>query len=276
MTARVASAALVVLVVAGLYFVSRSSDQLPAEAHTPPHEESRALPPAPAAPIAGKADATSSDAGISDTERATNIKNAMSAALAARSIRAYIGPLTGSGLAPADSERIAEALLSDLAGCMFEAARQAYTARGVTFEEFLNDAEGVWLHGPEESRTLSVSNVVMFAPSCAAGALQQAGIPARIEPNNMAPYNGRRREVVSVPQSAEMETRVLSHISQYPEIALTNLQVQCDVLGCTALLEATTSIDIFLFEFDRFAEENGFASAVISGSGGQRIVHLRL
>jgi hypothetical protein len=89
-------------------------------------------------------------------------------------------------LAPADSERIAEALVSGLAECNFETTRQEYAARGITFEEFLNGAEGVWLRGPAESRTLTVSNVVASAPSCSATALQQAGIPARIAPNNMA------------------------------------------------------------------------------------------
>lgn len=142
MTTRIASAAVLVLVVAGLYFASLDSEQSPPVSHaSQPREESAVPPPRPEAIGLAAADASESDSPKSDAERAVSITNAMSAALAARSMRAHIGQLIANGLAPADSERVVEAFLHGLAECNFEAARQEYAARGVTYAEFLRGAE---------------------------------------------------------------------------------------------------------------------------------------
>jgi hypothetical protein len=68
---------------------------------------------------------------------------------------------------------------------------------------------------------------------------------------------------VSPDWADEMEAKILDHVALHPDIALNSLQVQCTEEACVVLIQADHAIDPFRFEFDRFAEANGFKGAVI-------------
>jgi hypothetical protein len=87
--------------------------------------------------------------------------------------------------------------------------------------------------------------------------------PGRLRPNILDSLGTRLPPVVSPDWADEMEAKILEHIALYPDVLANSVQVQCLEDACTVLIQADHTIDPFQFEFDRFAEENGFKSAVI-------------
>ena len=71
-----------------------------------------------------------------------------------------------------------------------------------------------------------------------------------------------------------MEAKLRAHIDRYRGESLTDLRIKCEERGCVVLMQGQ-HIRIFDFEFDRFAEENGFASAFVGGDAARRTVWLR-
>ncbi len=109
-------------------------------------------------------------------------------------------------------------------------------------------------------------------------ALAAADSVVRTEPHLLSALGIRLEPVVSPEWSSEMEARILNHVSLYPGVSLTSLQAQCVEEQCMLLMQATSPIDVFQFEFDEFAQANGFQSAVIGTADGDtkiRIVTLR-
>lgn len=93
--------------------------------------------------------------------------------------------------------------------------------------------------------------------------LQLPATPGRLRPNILDALGARLPPVVSPDWADEVEAKILDHIALYPDVLANSVQVQCLEEACTVLIQADHAIDPFRFEFDRFAEANGFKSAVI-------------
>jgi hypothetical protein len=202
-------------------------------------------------------------AHLSDEQRVGAIKHAISKAMA-DSRDEFARALVASGLAPADSEPIAQRLIDGLAGCIFEAARDEYEARGIGLKEFLDGAEIVWSQ-PLEMGIRNLSQIQSRAAPCVANASQQAGIPMPVSYGPAADQITERFSagLESPPWAAEMEARIRDHIASHPSLALTRTLVKCRNDGCNVMLVG--DVRIFDLDFDRFAEQNGFRHAVLGG-----------
>lgn len=98
----------------------------------------------------------------------------------------------------------------------------------------------------------------------------------RTEPNILAVIEGESHpDVESPPWAEEMESIILAYIARHP-LKLTTLQVQCVDTECVIFMGGE-NVPVYQMDFDVFAEEHGFADAVIRGSDGsdRRIVRLR-
>ena len=93
--------------------------------------------------------------------------------------------------------------------------------------------------------------------------LQLPAKPGRMRANILDSLGTRLPPVVSPDWADEVEAKILDHIALYPDVLANSVQVQCTEDACTVLIQADHTIDPFQFEFDRFAEANGFKSAVI-------------
>jgi hypothetical protein len=93
--------------------------------------------------------------------------------------------------------------------------------------------------------------------------LQGPARPGRMRPNILASLGARLPPIASPDWADEVEAKILEHIALYPDVLANTVQVQCQEDACTVLIQADHTIDPFQFEFDRFAEANGFKSAVI-------------
>jgi hypothetical protein len=193
----------------------------------------------------------------------------------AESRDAYAKGLAASGLASADSNRIAQRFTDGLADCVFEAARKEYEAQGVRLKEFLDGAEIVWSQ-PVELGIRNLGRIQSRAAPCIATVSQQAGIPM---PTN---YGSAANDIVErfsaglepPPWAGEMQTRIREHLASHPALDLTEVLINCREEGCSVMMVGR-DIRIFDLEFDRFAEQNGFKHAVLGGGSSRRFVWLQ-
>jgi hypothetical protein len=214
------------------------------------------------------------NATLSNEERAVLIKRAISKNMSEPRER-YVERLVASGLAPADGERIAQQLVDGVADCMLEAARAEYESRGVGLKEFLDTVEIAWTQQPRELSVDNLRQIQARAAPCIAAASEQAGIPMPSD------FGRRATELVerfsagleSPPWAGDMEARIRAHIDSHPEVTVTGTFIKCRVDGCNVMLEGH-DVRIFELEFDRFAEQNGFARAALGGDSGRRFVWL--
>ena len=70
-----------------------------------------------------------------------------------------------------------------------------------------------------------------------------------------------------------MESRIRDHVASRPDLGVTDALVDCRQAGCTVMLVGR-DIRVFEFDFDVFAEQNGFARAVLRGERNRRLVWL--
>jgi hypothetical protein len=223
-------------------------------------------------------------------ERSAALKLRLRNALSRSALDLYVTALVDKGLAPSDSDTIVQKLLDGLADCHFEATWHRYEARGMALEDFVNGAEQVWDGTPERYQYVSAENVASNAPECVANVAQRAGVEIAAggrasesapdidfgiwsEPNLLTERASRAAD--SPDWSDQMAAKLYSYILHVPNVPLTDLRIKCEARGCMVLLNAEQRIDIFGYEFDRFGEENGFAS-VTAGSdvGSRRLVTL--
>jgi hypothetical protein len=98
---------------------------------------------------------------------------------------------------------------------------------------------------------------------------------ARKEPNIFTVMDGRSfPEVESSPWSDGMERTILSYVSQHQFLALTDLEVQCEVSGCVIFMGGR-NIPIHELQFGAFAKEQGFEFVAIrdrDGTSGHIVV----
>ena len=180
-------------------------------------------------------------------ERAEILKRMVSDAVANPHRDQYIEDLVARGLSPSDSAHIVQTLFDALAECHFEAARRRYEAYGLTLEQFISGAEEVWNGTPAEDFAILAEPNLLTEPRVAGAA--------------------------SPDWASQMEANILAHIERYPNVVLTDLRIKCEERGCAVLMRGR-NIQVFRFELDRFAEENGFARALPYGNESQRTVWL--
>ena len=186
----------------------------------------------------------------------------------------FVEELAARGLARLDGERVVDEFTAGIADCLFEAARKDNEARGYTLDEFLHGAKMIWT---TPGSFIDLKHLPPSTASCAINVSQQAGLPQAV---GFEPRQRRDSEPADVPASAsgpsfaETEAAIRTHVAKYPELALTDLFVHCEARGCEILMQGQ-DIRIFELEFDRFAEENGFRHAVLSGDAGFRAVWLQ-
>jgi hypothetical protein len=200
-------------------------------------------------------------------ERAAAVKRMLTLAMGAEREK-ITKDLVEQGLSLADAEQMARRAVEGIADCLFDAARSQYAAQG-NLSEFLDHTEIDWVLA---ATNLSRVRVVM-AP-CLANVRQQTGLPSPVD----QPVNGSPDERVTLPPppppwAAEMGTRIRDHIASHPGLGVTDVFVQCRDEGCSAMLVGS-DIQIFDFDFDVFAEQNGFKKAVVGGERDRRSVWL--
>ena len=278
MAKSVVVACLLLLVFAAAFLgARRSSDHAPSEALTRPPEPKRAE----SAPSAANDDAVRAVDKLG--ERSSAVKRMLSSSI---SSRIYVEQLVAKGLSLADSESVVQTLVDGLAECHFEATRRRYEIAGVTLEQFLNGAEEIWSSTPVEYRNLPVYRIGQIAPQCVAQAAQQAGITIAVDPNRDLGESGPEdfgilgapnlltepsTQNASLGWASQMETRLRNHIERYPIVGVTDLRIKCEERGCIVLMGGA-GIQIFAFDFDRFAEDNGFSRVLPTGDESRRFV----
>jgi hypothetical protein len=281
---RVLAVGLFLGVLVTVYLTARQTS-VPAQVHSPAIEQSSEQAAASSEPFASVPTDELASGGATEptiAERSATVKRMISDELADRYRDQFVETLVAKGLALSDSASIVQNLLDGLADCHFDATRRQYEAYGVRLEEFVRGAEEVWSNTPPDSRGVSIEVIATYAPQCVANVSQQAGIPVAVnassvtstaapsdfgiwsQPNLVAQHDGAM---------TEMEATILAHIALFPNVALTALRIKCEEKGCIVLMQGQ-KIDIFQFEFDRFAETNGFASATLWGDASRRVVML--
>jgi hypothetical protein len=186
----------------------------------------------------------------------------------------YVEELVARGLARLDSERIVDEFAAGIVDCLFDVASKDYEAHGYTLDEFLHGAKMIWT---TSGSSIDLKHLPSSTASCAINVSQQAGLPLAV---GFEPRQRPGSEPAEVPVSArgpslgETEAAIRSHIAKYPQLALTDLFIHCEVRGCEILMQGQ-DIRIFDLEFDRFAEQNGFRHAVVGGDAGFRSVWLQ-
>jgi hypothetical protein len=176
--------------------------------------------------------------------------------------------LVEHGLSREDAERMGQRAVEGYADCLFEAVRKQYEAQG-NLGEFLDHSEIAWVEA-----AISLSSVRTAMAPCLANIGQQVGIPS---PASLASGGSLDERITLPPEppswAAEMERRIRDHVASRPELGVTDVVVECREQGCSALLVGR-EIRIFDFEFDVFAEQNGFQRAMVGGDRNGRSVWL--
>ncbi len=270
---RLAITAFVFLLAAGGYYLAAVRQPAPASAvgSAPDQERVSTLE---LSGVALAAPATPDPASTSIDERPGLVKQALRNSM--QGLRnQYIEELVAKGLARPDSERMVDEFVAGIADCLFEAARKDNEAHGYALDEFLHGA--AMLSRRPGFFSIDVKHLPPSTALCAINAGQQAGLSQAV---GFEPRQRPGSEPADAPASAsgpsfaETEAGIRTHIAKYPELALTDLFVHCEARGCEILMQGQ-DIRIFELEFDRFAEENGFRHAVLSGDAGLRAVWLQ-
>jgi hypothetical protein len=180
--------------------------------------------------------------------------------------------LVAQGLSRVDGERMAQRFIEGYAECLFDATRKQYEAQGMSGNEFLDNAERSW---SQLLAAFQLSRVRSAMSPCMANISQQTGIPL------VAGYEsgGSLDERITPPPppppwAAEMDSRIRAHVASRPELGVTDVLVECREEGCSVMLVGR-DIRIFDFQFDVFAEQNGFEHALLRGDGNRRLVWLQ-
>jgi hypothetical protein len=176
------------------------------------------------------------------------------------------GALVARGLAPEDSERIAQQFVEGVADCLLDVIRKEYEASG--------RLDGNNLTWTQTTAYANLNRVQSAAVPCVANIGQQAGIPV---PANFGTAGSRVDDIAPEPPSpswaSSMEARIRDHVAAYSAPAIEAVLVKCIDEGCNVSLVGR-DIRVFDLGFDAFAEQNGFHHAVLRGDGNMRFVWL--
>jgi hypothetical protein len=237
---------------------SPPAEIVPADTIAGPREQPISTPRKPEAAV--------SEPRAASEEHAATIKRTMTEFFSAQWREDLVNALVERGLAPADSEQLAQRYVDGIVDCVFEAARKEYEARGKP------DGDDVsWWQVMAYS---NLNRVQSAAVPCVANISQQTGIPP---PANFGSggvvSDDIRAEPPSPPWAAEMEARIRDYVASYSSPDIETVLVKCVEQGCTVALVGR-DVRIFDFEFDVFAEQNGFKHALVSGAPNSRRVWL--
>jgi hypothetical protein len=180
--------------------------------------------------------------------------------------------LVAQGLSRADAEQMGQRAIEGIADCVFDAARSQYEAQG-DLKEFVDHVEVGWLEA-----ALNLNRVRAAVRPCLANVAQQTGQPIETGWPADNSLGGSVDERITLPPppppwAAEMENRIRTHVASHPGLGVSDVVVRCREAGCDALLVGR-DIRIFDFDFDVFAEQNGFQRAVVGGNTSSRSVWL--
>ena len=176
--------------------------------------------------------------------------------------------LVAQGLSAEDAEQIGQRALQGYADCLFEAVRKQYEAQG-NLSEFLAHADMAWVDAATKLNSVRTAMAL-----CAADISQQVGIPPPASPALGGSFDERIPLPPEPPSwGPQMERRIRDHVDSHPALGVSDVIVDCREEGCRALLIGR-DIRIFDFDFDVFAEQNGFQKAVVGGSPNARSVWL--
>ena len=178
--------------------------------------------------------------------------------------------LVQQGLSREDAEQAGERYRDGYVNCLFDAARRQYEAEGISVNEFLDRAEQRW------SLLLRAFDIdrarwATLLPPCVANIRQQTGMPlsAAYASPGSADELATQPAPPPPPWAAEMENRIQDHVASHPGLGATDALVDCEEAGCSVILVGS-DIRVFDFDFDVFAEQTGFARAVVRGSNKYR------
>jgi hypothetical protein len=268
--ARLLGAFAVAIVATAGWFLATKKHATP-ESFTPPATTVRADAPAPSleTSIAVQQDSVASKpfAQRSTDERAAAVKHTLTSVMASE--RDEVAEmLIGQGLSRVDAERMGERFLKGYVDCLFDAVREQYEAHGASVNEFLDRAEQGWSHVLD---AYDINQARWAMAACIANISQQTGISLPADYTSVgSPDEGAPPPP---PWAAEMENRIRDHVASRPELGVTDVLVDCRQAGCNVMLVGR-DIRIFDFDFDLFAEQNGFAHAVVRGERNRRLVWL--
>lgn len=131
--------------------------------------------------------------------------------------------------------------------------------------------------GARQSGHITATPATEGETPAVAGARESLPIGWRAEANILAAITRQPLpDVISPPWADDMEAAILNHVAQYPGLELTELQVQCAEQECVIFLGGR-SVPVYQMGFDVFADDHGFANAIIRSMDGgpNRLVYLR-
>ncbi len=268
-TKRVLTVAVVLAIAAAAYVLTTKEPSKLQRSASPSAEIGRsdtfANPPEQPISTTQKPDKSVGEPKLSSEDRAAETKRVMVAVLGPwreGSAKALIE----RGLAPADSERLAERFVDGVADCLLEAARKEYEAR--------EKPEGDEIDWARTIAYLGFNRVQSAAVPCVANISQQAGIPLPADFGTAGSRDDITPEPPAPPWAADMEARIRDYVASYSAPEIETVFVQCLEKGCNVLLVGR-DIRIFDLDFDVFAAHNGFKSALVGGDSKLRVVSLQ-
>jgi hypothetical protein len=265
---RVVGLALALAATATVWFLG--TEKVTLESAPQPAEIVRAdriASPAAELPISGpRKPGQSIPAAQSAEERAASISHMVTFALAAQRDR-MIEALVTLGLSQTDAEQMGRRAIEGAADCFYEGAREQYESQG-NLSEFLDHGDITWLEA-----ALNLKRVRTAMAPCLANIQQQTGLPF-----DDSDAVGNLDERVALPPppppwAAEMDSRIRDYVASHSGLGVTDVVIHCREAGCIASLIGS-DIRIFDFDFDVFAEQNGFQRAVVGGESNRRNVWL--
>ena len=256
------------------WFVATRKDETAGEPFAPPATTVRAdaIAPSLATSVAVQQDSPASKpfAQRSTEERTAAVKHTLAAFLVSER-DGVTETLVRQGLSQEDAERMGERAFEGYVNCLFDTAREQYEARGASVDEFLDRAERGWSRGLDGD---DANRVRWTFARCRAVVSQQTGLSLPADYTSVGSSDGPITPPPPPPPWApEIESRIRDHIASRPGFGVTDVLVDCRQAGCNVMLVGR-DIRIFEFDFDVFAEQNGFARAVLSGESNRRLVWL--
>jgi hypothetical protein len=254
-----------------VYLTSTEHAPEPLQQSVSPPTEIDSIAPIPtleAKPISSsqKPNASISEPRQSIEELTAAIQRTMIELMAGRR-ELFANGLVERGLAPVDSERLAQRFVEGFADCLLEAARKEHEAQG--------NLDGAEMNWTQTMAYLNLNRVQSAAVPCMANVSQQTGIPLPADFGSAGSHTDRiSPEPPPPPWAADMEARIRAHIASYTELAETSVLINCVEEGCNVSL-AGGDIRIFDLELDVFAAQNGFQKAVLRGDNKLRFVWLQ-
>jgi hypothetical protein len=269
---------MLLVVAATTYFIATRKSEPLHQSVSPPTEIDSVSPAPIAPPVEPISSTQESDESIpipipegSTEERAAAVKHTLTLGMGPER-DAMSERLVAQGLSRVDAEKVAQRFVEGYADCLFDATRRQYESQGTSLNEFLEHAERSWT---QLLAAFQLNRVRSRMASCMANISQQTGIPlGSPDYASGGSFDDRITPPPPLPSwAAEMDSRIRDHVASRPDLGVTDVLIECREEGCSVMLVGR-DIRIFEFEFDVFAQQNGFQKAVLRGDSTRRLVWL--